>query len=157
MSLCKSLGSENYEALEKIAFRKTNPFCYSCYRKVEKQFCSTCGSDDNMRLFEGVGVGYGTLWVIEHLISENCASVDSSYAEQSLRDCYPETVQVGWIEVDPIEIIKEQYPLDFRLACDEYLDSLRADGEIIEVDGDDYWKTILLILSASLMTCKLYK
>lgn len=140
MSLCKSLGSETYEALEKIAFRKTKPFCYSCYRKVEKQYCATCGSDDNMRLSEGVGVEWGTSWVIEHLISENCAPVDSSYAEQSLRDCYPETVQVGWIEVDPIEIIKEHYPLDFRLACDEYLDSLRADGEIIEVGGGDYWK-----------------
>lgn len=57
-----------------------------------------------------------------------------------MRDGCPETVQVGWIEVDPIEIIKEQYPLDFRLACDEYLDSLRADGEIIEVGGGDYWK-----------------
>ncbi len=92
----------------------------------------------------GVGLEFGLDWIFEHLISENCAPVDPDFAEDSLRDCYGEAVKVGWIEVDPIDAIKKLDPISYRIAIDEYIDGFRADGEIVEVGGEDYWKDDIL-------------
>ena len=37
---------------------------------------ANCWSDDLMRHLAGVGVEYGTEWVIEHLIQQHCQPVD---------------------------------------------------------------------------------
>ena len=71
------LNTELKEKLEDMAFELTDNFCYSCYRIVAGDRCPRCGTDDFMRHLEGVGVEYGTDWVIEHLIKENCTSVDA--------------------------------------------------------------------------------
>lgn len=144
MSLQDFLQDDEYKALEAIAYNKSKPFCYTCYREVKGQHCQSCGSDDNMRLLEGVGVEYGIEWVIDHLISENCEPVDSDFAEDSLREVYGETVKLGWLDVDPLDAIKTLDPISYRIAIDEYLDSFREDGEIIEVAGEDYWKDEIL-------------
>jgi len=144
MSLRESLDNEEYEALEKIAYVKSKPFCYSCYQEVKNKYCSGCGSDDNMRLVEGFGVEYGIEWVIDYFLGECCAPVDPDFAEDSLRDCYGETVKIGWIEIDPIDAIKTLDPISYRIAIDEYLDGFRENGEIIEVAGEDYWKDDIL-------------
>ena len=144
MSLRDILDDEVYNVLEKIAYQKSKPFCYGCYQEVKKTHCASCGSDDNMRLVEGFGVEYGIEWVIDYYIAENCAPVDPEFAEDSLRDCYSETVQVGWITVDPLDVIKELDPISYRIAIDEYIDGFRADGEIVEVGSEDYWKDDIL-------------
>ena len=144
MLLNEVLGTNEYEELEQIAYKKSKAFCYSCGIEVKKKHCPSCGSDDSARLLESVGLDFGISWIIEHLISENCSPVDPEFADQSLRDCYPETVKLGWIEVDPIDAIKKLYPLDYRLAVDEYTDSLKADNEIVEVGNNDYWKDDIL-------------
>ena len=144
MSLKEILSEDEYSALEKIAYQKSKPFCYSCYKEVESKYCADCGSDDSMRLIRGYGAEYGIEWVFEHLIAENCAPVDPDFAEDSLRECYGDTVKVGWIEVDPIEAIKELDPISYRIAIDEYVDGFRNDGEIVEVGSEDYWKDDIL-------------
>ncbi len=144
MSFKEVLNEDEYKALEAIAYQKSKPFCYVCYQEVKEQYCLGCGSDDNMRLVDGYGVEYGIEWVIDYFIAENCAPVDPDFAEDSLRDCYGETVKVGWIEIDPIEAIKELDPISYRIAIDEYLDGFRGDGEIVEVGGEDYWKDDIL-------------
>jgi hypothetical protein len=77
-------------------------------------------------------------------MGESCSPVDPEFAEDSLSDCYGETVKVGWIKVDPIDAIKTIDSIYYRIAIDEYLDGFREDGEIIEVAGEDYWKDDIL-------------
>ena len=79
--------------LEAAAFKVTDNFCYSCYKVVEGDQCPECHSDDFMRHLSGVGVEYGTEWVIEHLIKQHCTAVDGEELfEEILDDCYPEVI-----------------------------------------------------------------
>ena len=73
-----NLSEELQSRLKDIAFKKSIPFCYCCYKAAPSGTCTTCLSDDLMRLVEGVGVEYGTDWVIEHLIQESLTPVDTT-------------------------------------------------------------------------------
>lgn len=53
------MNSEIKTELEKIAYQKSNPFCYHCYSSAPTGRCTTCLSDDLMREVKGVGVEYG--------------------------------------------------------------------------------------------------
>ena len=124
--------------LESAAFKVTDNFCYSCYKVVEGEFCPTCHSDDFMRHLAGVGVEYGTEWVIEHLIGQHCRPVDGEelFAEM-LDDCYPE-VSVGNCTFGPSTVMKECDPTAFRIGVGEYLDTLKEDMHLYELNGDYY-------------------
>ena len=126
------------ERLEEIAFEETDNFCYGCYVVVEGDRCPHCESDDFMRHLEGVGVEYGTDWVIEHLIKENCEAIDEEELfEELLNDCYP-LVEIGSCTFYPADIMKELDPTCFRIGTQEHIDSLIQDGEIYESDGEYY-------------------
>ena len=76
--------------LEELAYRLTDNFCYGCYKVVEDDHCPNCGSDDFMRHLKGVGVEYGTEWVIEHLLKTHCTPIDGEELfEELLDECYP--------------------------------------------------------------------
>ncbi len=137
--LNEALNSETYENLEKLAYQMSKSFCYGCYQEVKGKYCSSCHSDDNMRLVEGVGVEYGIEWVIEHIIADNCKPLDEDFAHDSLASCYEETVKIGWIEYDLMSAIKILDPISYRIALDEYVDGLKEDHQIVEVGGEDYW------------------
>ena len=47
------------EKLEKIAYSKTIPFCYCCYKEAPSGTCKSCHSDDLMRLLPEYGCEYG--------------------------------------------------------------------------------------------------
>lgn len=124
--------------LETAAYSITDNFCYSCYKVVEGEFCPTCHSDDFMRHLEGVGVEYGTEWVIEHLIETNCTEVDGEEMfEEILDECYEE-VKIGCCTFYPSDIMKELDPTCFRIGAQENLDSLTQDGQLYEFNGDYY-------------------
>ncbi len=53
------MKSEIQKNLEKLAFKRTKPFCYQCYKVAPTGRCTHCMSDDLMRELEGVGVEYG--------------------------------------------------------------------------------------------------
>lgn len=129
--------------LEKLALARTTPFCYSCYIKAPTGSCPNCHSDDLMRHLEGVGVEYGTNWVIEHILESELNSVDiDEVFEESIRSIYPETAQVGWMTFDTVELMKSQDPISWKVARDEYIDSLEFAEEIISLDNglSYYWK-----------------
>ncbi len=97
------MKNEIQQKLEQLAFNRTTPFCYSCYIKAPKGVCPQCHSDDLMRHLEGVGVEYGVDWVIKNILETELTSVDIEEAfEDSIRSCYPETVQVGWMTLDTV-------------------------------------------------------
>ena len=56
------MKTEIQQKLEKLAYEKTVPFCYSDYIECPNGRCSKCGSDDLMRLYRGVGNEYGVDW-----------------------------------------------------------------------------------------------
>ena len=102
--------------LEQIAFKMTTPFCYSCYREATSGRCNSCGSDDLMRLLEGAGCEYRVDWVIREIVkSIDFVDTDERF-ENSIRDCYPETTKIGWIEYDTVSALKELDPILWDLA-----------------------------------------
>lgn len=62
-----------------------------------------------MRHLDSVGVEWGTDWVIKHILQEELTSIDIDEAfEETVRQCYPETVTVSCITVDTIKVLKSQ-------------------------------------------------
>jgi len=53
------MNNEIFEQLKELAFKRSIPFCYSCYIEAPTGCCKVCGSDDLMRLVPGVGCEYG--------------------------------------------------------------------------------------------------
>ena len=130
--------------LTALAFQESKPFCYGCYGVVETSHCPKCGSDDFMRLLEGVGCEYGTEWVIEEILKEHLKSVDEEEAFKDMMEgCYPTDTKVAWLEVNTIDILKEMCPCDWRLAKDEHISSLEEDEQVMSFDNGStyYWTT----------------
>ncbi len=105
------MNNEIFEQLNKLAIKRSIPFCYGCYKEAQNGRCKVCGSDDLMRLVPGVGCEYGTDWVIKHILETELTAVDlEEEFEESIRQCYPEETQVGWMTFDTVKLI---YPANF--------------------------------------------
>ena len=127
--------------LDQAAYKVTDNFCYSCYKVVRGEYCPNCHSDDFMRHLAGVGVEYGTEWVIDHLIQQHCTAADGEdMFEEMLDECYPE-ITVGCCSFSPSQVLKELDPTAFRIGASENLSSLAEDGGLYESDGDYYQMT----------------
>lgn len=136
------MKSEIQNKLNELALKRSTPFCYSCYKAAPSGCCKTCGSDDLMRLVDGVGCEYGTDWIIKHILQEELTAIDTDEVfEESICQCYPEETTVGWMKFNTCELMKSQDPISWRIARDEYIDSLEQDEEIISFDGGEnyYW------------------
>ena len=126
------------ERLQGAAYKITDNFCYSCYKVVKGERCPTCGTDDFMRHLSGVGVEYGTEWVIEHLLKTRLTPVDGDEMfEELLDECYPE-VKIGCCTFSPSQVMKELDPICFEIGAKENLDNLKEDGQLYECGGDYY-------------------
>lgn len=128
--------------LEQLAYRMSQAFCYGCYIEVTGSHCSKCGSDDNMRKLDSVGVEYGIGWVVRHIIETELTPVATEAEfEQSIVDCYPNTTTVGWMELDTVTILKTLDPISWDMAESEYVDSQVEDGELVSFDnGGSYYR-----------------
>ena len=108
--------------LEQIAYQKTNAFCYSCYKTVKQSHCPKCFSDDFMRELEGVGVEYGTNWVIIELLNEALTPVNAEENfTELLEDIYPEQTKVAWLNLNTVQVLKEQDPISWNIALNEHI------------------------------------
>jgi len=130
-------------SLIKIAFQKTIPFCYQCYKEAPTGVCNLCHSDDLMRLLPGSGCEYGTDWVIKELIQENLTEVDcEENFEQMIDDCYGETINVGFMDLVTTTVMKDQDPICWDIAKGEHMDSLLEDEQVLTFDnGSNYYWT----------------
>ena len=89
----------------------------------------TCGSDDFMRHLTGVGVEYGTEWIIDHIIETKLEPVDGEEMfEELLDECYPE-ISIGCCTFSPSQVMKELDPVCFSIGTQENLDGLAQDGQ----------------------------
>ena len=127
--------NELNEKLTALAFDMTDNFCYGCYKVVKADHCPGCHSDDFMRHLEGVGVEYGTDWVIEHLIKEHCSPVDAEEQFEELLNETSETLKIGTLEYDPGYVLRNIDPVAFRCGVS---DMLADDEQYTEVDGEYY-------------------
>ena len=127
--------NELSEKLIALAFDVTDNFCYGCYKVVEGVFCPGCGSDDFMRHLDGVGVEYGTDWVIEHLIKEHCSPIDAEEQFEELLNETCETLKIGTLEYDPGYVLRNIDPVAFRCGVS---DMLADDEQFVEVGGEYY-------------------
>ncbi len=85
------------------------------------------------------GVEFGCDWVIKELISENLSpiNVDEEF-EESIRQCYPETITVLWMELDAVMVAKDSDPTAWRIAKDEWLDQEVSENLLMEIDSNYY-------------------
>jgi hypothetical protein len=141
MNLTKT---EIEEKLEQLAFDRTIPFCYHCYAHAPSGRCNKCLSDDLMRSLAGVGVEYGTDWVIKHILQEELTPVDLEESfEDFMRECYPEGTDIGFLKnYDTVSAIKELDPIAWRCAQSEWESSEEEEGIIISFGGGSiYYRT----------------
>mgnify|MGYP000146049346 FL=1 len=137
------MNSELKEKLTKLAFNRSLPFCYNCYHECPTGRCESCGSDDLMRLVQGVGCEYGTEWIVQHILETelNPVNIEESF-EEMIRECYPETTKVGWMEFDTVTLMKEQDPISWRCALAEHESNEESEGLIVSFDGGvTYYRT----------------
>ena len=77
-----------------------------------------------MRLLEGVGVEYGTDWVIEEILKEHLEPVNQTESfEDMIEDCYPTETKVGWLKLSTMDILKTMDEVAWDIAKDEYISS----------------------------------
>lgn len=139
------MNTEIHKQLEKIAFAKTIPFCYGCYQEAATGRCQTCGADDLMRLLQGSGCEYGTDWVIKELLQENLEPVDLDEAFKSfVLESYPDEITVGWMNLDPVSVMKEMDPVSWSCAQSEW-ESQMSDEDLISFNNGStyYWRSDL--------------
>jgi len=129
------------ESLTQIAVSKAIPFCYSCYTRAPSGRCATCLSDDLMFELPEVGVEYGTDWLLREFLRAHIDPANTLEAfEQSVAECYPKSVKIGWIEYDTVCALKELDPISWDIAHSEWIDSEVSDGNLITFDnGSTYY------------------
>ena len=130
------------ESLKQIAIRKSIPFCYGCYTRAPSGRCTQCHSDDLMYELPGVGVEYGADWLVREILREHLTPANTPEAfEQSVTECYPETVKIGWIEYDTVSALKELDPVSWNMAHGEWVESQVSDENLITFDNGSchYW------------------
>jgi hypothetical protein len=116
--------------LSRIAFNRSEPFCYHCYVRVSSEIikaphCPKCGSDDLMRITSEDGPEWGVSWMMAQILEENCTSVSESdlseHYQEMLDECYP-TVKICSYEWNQGEALKRLDPIAFNLGLSEYID-----------------------------------
>ena len=135
------MNTEIQEQLNQLALKRSIPFCYGCYKEAPTGRCESCGSDDNMRLLRGIGCEYGTDWIIESILEAELTAVNlDEEFEKYVRQCYPETTQVGWMTLDTVSVMKDQDPISWQCAQSEWESQEADEGTIISFDnGSTYY------------------
>lgn len=129
-------NTELYQKLTKLACQKSQPFCYSDYIICPTGVCPICGSDDLMRHLDGVGVEYGTDWIIKELLREELSPVNLEESfSQMVEELYGSTTNVGWGKFDTVTLLKEQDPISWRCALSDYESEQDSEGIIVSFDG----------------------
>ena len=137
------MNDEIKKQLEELAIKRSTPFCYTDYIKCPEGRCPVCGSDDLMKVTDSDGPEFGTSWIYESILESELTSVNIDEAfEESIRECYPENVTVGWMSLDAVSGMKEMDPISWSCALSEWESNEADEGNIISLDGGStyYWR-----------------
>ena len=73
---------------------------------------------------------------IRSLLRDNLTPLKVEEAfEESVSQCYPETVTVGWMELDTVSVLKTMDPICWDIARSEWLDNEEQDGNLVTFDN----------------------
>jgi hypothetical protein len=142
MTTTQTSKSDLEQRLDHLAFDKTIPFCEHCRIQAPLGKCDQCGSDDLSRDLAGER-GWGVDWVIASLLRDNLTPVNVEEAfEESIRESYPETTKIGWLEMDTVDVLKEVDSISWRCARGDWESFEESDERIFSLDGGCtyYWK-----------------
>lgn len=141
--MSQSRSDELMDQLQMLAVNRSIPFCYSCYERAPSGRCPKCGSDDLARELVGEGVDWGTEWIVPILVHDAVEPIDvQADFEESVRQCYPETTKIGWLEYDTATAIRTLDPLSWGLACSEWIDFEVSAGNLMSLNnGSTYYAT----------------
>lgn len=136
------MNHEIHEQLNQLALKRSIPFCYGCYKEAPQGRCRDCGSDDLMRLLPGDGCEYGTEWIVKSILESELTAVDlDEEFEEHVRQCYPETTQVGWMNLDTVSVMKDQDPIGWSCAQSEWESQEAGEGTMVSFDnGSTYYR-----------------
>lgn len=131
------------EALKGRAHEISKPFCYSDYMTVEankddEYICPRCGSDDLMRIVEGVGVDWGYEWVMDHIVETEGEKVDIEELYRDLLDEAYDPIKFGDLQYCPSQVLEAVDPVAFRMGSNDYADSLVQDELLVCLNGTYY-------------------
>ena len=86
---------------------------------------------------------WGTDWIIKSILESELTQVDlDEEFEDYIRQCYPETTKVGWMEFDTASLMKDQDPISWQCAQSEWESQEADEGNIISFDnGSTYYRT----------------
>ena len=130
------MNTEIQKQLTALALNRSKPFCYSCYIECPNACCPKCASDDLMRLVPGIGCEFGCDWIIQHILNTELEPVCMDQVfEDNIRECYPKTTQVGWLEIDTVTVLKEMDPVSWRCAQADWESTEVSDGNILTFDN----------------------
>ncbi len=90
----------------------------------------------------GVGVEYGLEWVVKSIVESECSAIDvSEWFDNYLREVYPDSVSIGWLNgIDPIMAMEQLDPIAFDIAKSEWLDQEVEEERLITLDnGSTYY------------------
>ena len=132
------------DELIELAYERSNPFCYMDYLTVrmneDGEFrCPKCGSDDLMRELPGVGVEYGTEWIIKYIVENEGEKVDIEELYRALLDEVYEPVKFGELEYSASYVLETVDKVAFDIGVHEYAYSMVEDGLLISL-GSSYYR-----------------
>ncbi len=74
--------------------------------------------------------------MIKHILETELTPANLEEAfEESVRQCYPESTQVGWMALDTVDLMKSQDPVGWRCAIVEYESQEESEENIVSIDG----------------------
>ena len=130
------MNNNYYERLSQMALERSIPFCVGCYREAPTGICPSCGSDDLAKVVRGEGMDWGTDWIIRSIVESELTPVNVDEAfEDSVRNCYEESVSVLWMTLDAISVAKEMDPVSWDIAKNEWESSEADEGNIVTFDN----------------------
>lgn len=127
-----------HKRLQKLALKLTKPFCYTCYITCTSGICESCDSDDLMRELDGVGVDYGTDWIIDSILEQHLTQVD---IEAEFKDYFllnnEEVIKIGNSFFNSIDIYKTLDITSWENELNDWRISQTADGTFFTNDDGE--------------------
>lgn len=108
--------SDKNKALTEIALSNSIPFRYSCNICAPSGICTICGREYLMSELPRVAVEYSTDCLLREVMREYLTSANTlDNFEESVAECYPETVNIVWIEYDTVSALQELDPVSWEI------------------------------------------
>jgi len=89
-----------------------------------------------MREYPGHGVEFGTQWIYKAILESELEPISEGDAfEDYMREVYPETTVVGFLNLDTVTTMRDQDPTAWDCAQSEWMDAQLSDEVFFTPDN----------------------